>query len=110
MAEACLFVANLPRDVYLGATLPARSHLNVGSGEDLTILELATMIAGVSGFRGAIRCDTSKPDGAPRKLLDVSAMARLGWRARIPLELGIARTHEWYVANLTLVNAESGKC
>jgi GDP-L-fucose synthase len=71
--------------------------LNVGTGEDLTIAELAGMVARVAGYRGAIRFDPSRPDGTPRKLLDVSRLSALGWRSRIGLEDGIASTYSWYL-------------
>ena len=73
--------------------------LNVGVGEDLTIAELAGMVARLVGYAGQIRFDASRLDGTPRKLLDVSKLHALGWRARIPLEDGIASTYEWYCAN-----------
>jgi GDP-L-fucose synthase len=71
--------------------------LNVGTGEDLTIRELAEMIARVAGFQGRLVFDDSKPDGTPRKILDVSRIHALGWKARIPLEEGIAATYKWYL-------------
>ncbi|MFO7628917.1 MAG: GDP-L-fucose synthase [Prochlorococcaceae cyanobacterium] len=70
----------------------ALEFLNVGSGSDLTIAELAAMVASATGFKGAIHWDSSQPDGTPRKLLDVSRLAGLGWRASIPLEQGLAAT------------------
>jgi GDP-L-fucose synthase len=70
--------------------------LNVGTGEDLTIRELAEIIARVTGFQGRLVFDDSKPDGTPRKVLDVSRIHALGWKARIPLEQGIASTYKWY--------------
>jgi GDP-L-fucose synthase len=73
--------------------------LNVGVGEDLTIAELAALVAGIVGYRGRVVFDSSRPDGTPRKLLDVSRIHALGWQARIPLERGIASTYEWYVAH-----------
>ena len=73
--------------------------LNVGSGEDLPIAELAELIARIVDYPGQIRFDPKRPDGAPRKLLDVSRMHSLGWRARISLEDGIASTYDWYCAN-----------
>ncbi|HSY52604.1 MAG TPA: GDP-L-fucose synthase [Thermoanaerobaculia bacterium] len=73
--------------------------INVGTGEDRTIAELAVMIAEVAGFEGRIVFDTSKPDGTPRKLLDVSRIHALGWHARIPLHDGLRSTYEWAVAN-----------
>ena len=72
--------------------------LNVGTGEDLTIAELAALVARIVGYQGRISYDSSKPDGTPRKLLDVSRIRALGWHARIPLEAGIASTYEWYGA------------
>ena len=71
----------------------------VGSGSDLTIAELAETMAKVVGFAGRFVYDASKPDGTPRKLLDVSRLAALGWQARIPLEDGLRRTYDWYKAN-----------
>jgi GDP-L-fucose synthase len=70
--------------------------INVGVGDDLTIRELAQMIAGVVGFTGRLVYDSSYPDGTPRKLLDVSRLAQMGWRARVPLKEGLAKTYEWF--------------
>jgi GDP-L-fucose synthase len=78
---------------------PGRVFLNVGTGEDLTIRELAALVAKVVGYDGAIEWDASMPDGTPRKLLDVSRLSELGWRASTPLEEGLRRTCEWYVGN-----------
>lgn len=75
----------------------AAEPVNVGTGEDVTIAELAAIVARTVGYHGAIRFDPSKPDGTPRKLLEVSRLAALGWRARIQLEDGIASTYAWYV-------------
>jgi nucleoside-diphosphate-sugar epimerase len=72
------------------------SHLNVGTGIDISILELAHMVAEITGFEGAIETDPSKPDGTPRKLLDVSRLKRLGWQASIELEEGIRQTYAWF--------------
>ncbi|HEY7333668.1 MAG TPA: GDP-L-fucose synthase, partial [Bryobacteraceae bacterium] len=74
--------------------------LNVGVGEDLSIAELAGIVARVVGYSGAVRFDPSMPDGTPRKLLDVSRIQALGWRAAIGLEEGIASTYKWYRANV----------
>ena len=79
--------------------------LNVGVGADVTIAELASIVARVTGYGGAIRFDLSKPDGTPRKLLDVSRLQALGWKARIGLEEGIASTYTWYQANAARVEA-----
>jgi GDP-L-fucose synthase len=83
--------------VFLMLNYESPDILNVGTGEDLTIGELAEMIARVTGFRGQIVFDASKPDGTPRKVLDVSRIHALGWKARIALEAGIAATYQWYL-------------
>ena len=96
MAAASLFVLNLAPEVYRAETQPMLGHINVGTGIDISIRELAGMIAEVTGFRGTIRFDSARPDGAPRKLLDISRLERLGWQARIGLREGIAETYRWY--------------
>ena len=96
LAAACQHVMGLPRAEYEAFTEPQRSHLNVGTGVDLTIRELAETIQAVVGYEGQLTFDTSKPDGAPRKLLDVTRLQRLGWQAEIPLREGLAQTYEWY--------------
>ncbi len=98
MAKASLFVLNLPKDVYEANTQPMLSHINVGSGTDVSILDLARMVAAVTGFRGRIETDPSKPDGTMRKLMDVSRLGNMGWKARISLEQGIAETYAWFRA------------
>lgn len=100
MAEASLFVLDLPVDIYKANTHPMVSHINVGSGVDLTILELARMIAEITGFRGSIETDPSKPDGTKRKLMDVSRLTRMGWSAKIGLREGIEETYRWFLANV----------
>ncbi|SMH56182.1 GDP-L-fucose synthase [Maritimibacter sp. HL-12] len=97
MAEASLFVADLAPEIYERETEPMLSHINVGTGSDVTIRELAETVARVTGFDGKITFDASKPDGTPRKLLDVSRLARLGWTARIALEDGIRETYDWFL-------------
>ncbi len=96
MAEASLFVLDLDAETYARETDPMLSHINVGTGNDISILELAHLVADVTGFAGNIETDTSKPDGTPRKLLDVSRLERLGWRASIGLEEGIQQTYQWF--------------
>jgi nucleoside-diphosphate-sugar epimerase len=98
MAAASLFVMNLDSKTYGRETRPMLSHINVGSGTDVTIRELAETVARVTGFAGRLVFDADKPDGAPRKLMDVSRLARLGWQATIPLEQGIAETYRWFLA------------
>ena len=97
MAEASVYVQNLPGEKYRSVTRPMLSHLNVGTGEDCTIAELARTVAAVTGFDGEIRFDTSKPDGTPRKLLDVSRLNGLGWRATTSLVAGLRQTCAWFV-------------
>jgi len=83
--------------VFLMENYESPEILNVGTGEDLTIRELAEMMARVTGFRGGLAFDHSKPDGTPRKILDVSRIHALGWKARTPLEEGVAATYRWYL-------------
>lgn len=97
MAEASLFVMNLAGETWRAETQPMLSHINVGTGEDISIAELAQLVADITGFAGRIAFDASKPDGTMRKLMDVSRLARLGWRARTPLRQGIAETYRWYL-------------
>jgi len=99
MADASLFVLSLDRTDYEAATQPMLSHINVGTGRDVSIAELAGLIANVTGFEGEVSFDASKPDGTMRKLLDVSLLDRLGWSARIDLEDGIRQTYDWFLAN-----------
>lgn len=101
MAAASLFVMNLDRATYAANTEAMLSHINVGTGRDVSILELAQMVAEVTGFGGEIRCDTTKPDGTPRKLMDVSRLRDMGWEAKIDLRQGIAETYRWYLAHAT---------
>ncbi|MBK0329297.1 GDP-L-fucose synthase [Rhodobacteraceae bacterium F11138] len=97
MAAASLFVMDLDDDIYARETQPMLSHINVGSGTDVTIRELAEIVARVTGFSGRLVFDATKPDGAPRKLMDVSRLARLGWSATIGLEQGIGETYQWFL-------------
>jgi GDP-L-fucose synthase len=99
MAAACVHVMGLDAAAYRAATLPMLSHVNVGSGVDCTIRELAEAVARVTGFQGRIRFDTGKPDGPPRKLMDVSKLAALGWRASIALEDGLRDAYRWFLDN-----------
>ncbi|TGD63283.1 GDP-L-fucose synthase [Tabrizicola sp. WMC-M-20] len=98
MAEASLFVLDLPKDVYDANTQPMLSHINVGTGRDITILDLARTVAAVTGFDGQIVTDPSKPDGTMQKLMDVTRLARMGWQARIGLRDGIQSTYDWFLA------------
>jgi len=99
MAAASLFVLDLPKDVYEANTEPMLSHINVGTGRDVSILELAGMVAEVTGFKGRTDTDPTKPDGTMRKLMDVSRLTNMGWQASIDLREGIAETYRWYLEN-----------
>ena len=100
LAQAAGFVLGLEKETYANATKPFQSHINVGTGRDIPIAELASLIAKVVGFEGEVVTDPSKPDGAPRKLLDVSLLSGLGWRAEISLRRGVADTYDWYKTQL----------
>ena len=98
MADACVHLMGLPAAQFDPLVTPAEAPLiNIGAGEDSSITELARVIAEVVGYRGEFAYDASKPDGTPRKLLDVSRLAALGWRARTPLKEGIALAYEDYL-------------
>jgi GDP-L-fucose synthase len=95
MAAACAFVMQLDREPYARHTQPMLSHINVGTGEDVTIRELAETVCDVVGYGGELRFDVTKPDGTPRKLLDVSRLKALGWQAGIGLREGLLGTYRW---------------
>ena len=97
MAAASVFVMNLNAATYQAHTQPMLSHINVGTGMDCSISELAETIARVTGFTGNLRFDASKPDGTPRKLMDVSRLKSLGWQAGITLGDGLRDAYQWFV-------------
>jgi GDP-L-fucose synthase len=97
MAQASVHVMELDKATYDANTEPMQSHINVGSGEDVTILELAQTMGAVIGYEGKIEFDVSKPDGTPRKLMDVSRLRRLGWQAKMPLREGLAEAYADYL-------------
>ena len=99
MADACLFVMNLDRETYALHTQPMLSHLNVGTGTDVSIAELAELVANITNFRGCITFDPTKPDGTMRKLMDVSRLKTLGWTAKTELSEGIRKTYAWFHDN-----------
>lgn len=99
MASASVHVMDLADEIYTAQTQPMLSHINVGTGVDCTIRELAETIAKVTGFTGALVFDTSKPDGTPRKLLDTSRINALGWRPGIELKQGLQLAYDWFVDN-----------
>lgn len=96
MAAACLHVMTLEKTTWQRAVTPMCSHINVGYGSDISIKELALLIAKTVGYQGQIIFDDSKPDGTPRKLLDSQSLTDLGWQAQISLEQGIKSTYEWF--------------
>ena len=97
MAAASVHVMELDDAAYRAHTQPMLSHVNVGTGVDCTIRELAETMARVTGFTGRLSFDATKPDGTPRKLMDVSRLAALGWRSAIGLEDGLRDTYRWFV-------------
>lgn len=99
MAAASIYVMELDSETLNQNVQPMLSHINVGTGIDCTIRELAETIARVVGFEGKITFDAEKPDGTPRKLLDVSRLQNLGWKYSIDLEEGLTRTYQWFLAN-----------
>lgn len=99
MAAASVHVMDLADETYTEHTQPMLSHINVGTGVDCTIRELAETIADVTGFKGELVFDTSKPDGTPRKLLDTSRLTTLGWQPQIDLREGLQMAFEWFMEN-----------
>ena len=94
MADACIHILKLSEEYYKNY-----SFVNVGTGNEISIKELAALISKISGFKGKIIFDNSKPDGTMRKLLDVSLLNKLGWKSKISLEAGLIRTYNWYKEN-----------
>ena len=99
MAAASIHVMSLEHSMYAANTDHMLSHINVGSGDDVSIKELAETIAKVTGFGGQLLYDKSKPDGAARKLMDVSRLRLLGWQSEIGLEDGLRSTYDWFIEN-----------
>ncbi|MGG6175369.1 GDP-L-fucose synthase [Pantoea allii] len=99
MAEASVFVMELNNATYANNTAPMLSHINVGTGIDCSIRELAQTIAEVVGYKGEIKFDSSKPDGTPRKLLDVQRLKDMGWSYSTDLNVGLKKTYNWFLEN-----------
>ncbi len=99
MASACVHVMELEESSYQRYTQPMLSHINIGTGKDCSIKELAKLIAKITGFTGKLVFDTSKPDGTPRKLLDVSRLEAMGWQSGIDLETGLNNAYQWFLEN-----------
>ncbi|WP_336803716.1 GDP-L-fucose synthase [Erwinia aphidicola] len=99
MANASIYVMELDQEIYNANTNPLLSHINVGTGEDCTIRELALTMAKVVGFEGNVVFDASKPDGTPRKLMDVQRLTKMGWKYSISLQDGLQKTYEWFLVS-----------
>ena len=99
MAAACLYVMNASNEKLNEFMTPMNSHINVGTGKDCSIKELALSMARVVGFKGDVIFDSSKPDGTPRKLLNVDRLDKLGWQSSIDLESGLSSTYNWFLEN-----------
>lgn len=99
MARASVFVMEMDDALYAANTRPDLSHINVGTGEDCTIRQLAEALARVIGYEGELAFDATKPDGTPRKLMDVSRLTAMGWRPQIGLEDGLRQTYGWFLEN-----------
>ena len=97
MAAASIHVMNLAAKTYAENSDPMLSHINVGTGIDCTIRELAETVMDVTGYDGELVFDSTKPDGTPRKLMDVSKLEKLGWKASIPLKQGLEQTYQWFL-------------
>jgi GDP-L-fucose synthase len=99
MAAASIYVMELDKGIYAENTQEMLSHINVGTGVDCTIRELAETMAKVVGFEGDVEFDATKPDGAPRKLMNVERLKDLGWQYKTSLEIGLSSTYDWFIAN-----------
>jgi len=97
MAKASIFVLELDKKTYHTNTQVMLSHINIGTGVDITTRELAETMKQVVGFKGELVFDTEKPDGAPRKLIDVSRLSNMGWKYSVELKHGLEQTYEWYL-------------
>jgi GDP-L-fucose synthase len=103
MARASVFVMEMDDALYAKNTRPDLSHINVGTGEDCTIRALAEALAQLIGYEGRLEFDATKPDGTPRKLMDVSRLTAMGWRPQIGIEDGLCQTYRWFLKNHTTI-------
>ena len=106
MARASIHIMDLPLAEYQKVVSPRLSHINVGSGVDCSIAELVGFISEVTGFEGNINYDTSKPDGAPRKLMDSSRLNSLGWQPEYTLKQGLTNAYQWLVENFEKISTQ----
>jgi len=102
MAAASLFVLELDKKTYQTNTHPLLSHINLGTGKDVTIREMAETMKDVIGYKGKLTFDTTKPDGSARKLIDVSRLSKIGWTYSVDLKVGLEKTYEWYLKSCEL--------
>ena len=100
MAEAAVFVLDLDLNIYQANTQSMLSHINIGTGVDVTTRELAETLKEVVGYEGELKFDTEKPDGAPRKLIDVSRLSKMGWKYNVQLKDGLSKTYAWYLQHI----------
>jgi len=100
MAQASLFVLELDEQTYKANTQPMLSHINVGTGKDVTIKEMAETMKKVVGYKGKLTFDTTKPDGSPRKLIDVTRLTKMGWGYSVELKDGLSKTYDWYLGSV----------
>jgi len=97
LADACRFVLEMSSEIYLKNTTEMQRHINIGTGKEISIADLATLLADITGYKGKINFDSTKPDGSSRKLLNVSRLTNMGWRANTKLRRGVEITYEWYL-------------
>ena len=102
MAEASLFVLELDEQMYKANTHPMLSHINVGTGKDITIRKIAEIMKQVVGYEGKLVFDTTKPDGSPRKLIDVKRLENMGWNYSTDLVMGLKKTYKYYLKQVKI--------
>ena len=100
MADASIFILDLDKKDYIQNTKPMLSHINVGTGKDISIKEVAELMKDIVGFKGEVNYDISRPDGPARKLIDISLLSNLGWNHATSLSDGLKKTYEWYVSEV----------
>jgi len=97
LAAACIYIMEMDTSLYREKTKPLSSHINIGTGKDCSIRELAESLCRIVGYDGKLEFDVTKPDGTPRKLLDVTLLHDLGWRESIPFDEGLRETYHWFL-------------
>jgi len=100
MAQASLFVLELDEEIYKANTQPMLSHINVGTGKDVTIRKVAETMKQVVGYKGKLIFDTEKPDGSAKKLVNITRLAGMGWSFSVSLKDGLIETYRWYIENV----------